>query len=597
MSNIKTPHAAVVVYNYKVRGSLKDLTSSQANSVNVIKITDSITSIKTLKHKAVPSGDFSITLAPSSNWVARLTPGSWLSIHMAQREITEDDLNNFNKETLRMIGRIDTVRVSIDVDAQTGTRNTSYTISGKDWGQALETSLFIDPMVLDQSSDQIGQAVRLGLGVLVAGANGQAGWSSPYTLMDRILTLWGSSDLASKQGASVSGITQNNPQKLFPYSNLIMPTTLRDAMGASNSNLSSILRNRLSAHSGSMRKYGKISPMAEAIGAIDAKLVIGAHPVWGILNEASNPLLSELITEISFDNDNAALPTLYRRIKPFNVTADPNKTWYGSYFNITRTKIPADDVIRIETGTNWRDSYNFATVIPDTSLLTGQDALQVSQAVMRVKGGIINNNHQISREGLRPFIASTRFVPLMKGAQPKDSTSVAAQTAINSSGGPVANLPELTATAAKELGNAKTYDKNQINIEGLVEWSKLISQWYFNTQNMLNGTISFMGQSDYIAAGNNIHIDATLLGDTAYIEPQIDNKTTQALLHIESVQHRFTYSPQAGRSFVTDIAFVRGVFTDDKCTKLFSTSEFAVEIDNSEISDPLDENLANVYKS
>lgn len=600
MSNIKTPHAAVVVYNYKVRGSVVDVTAVQANSVSTIKITNSIMSIQTAKHKATPSGTFTIVLAPSTNWIAKLTPGSWLSIHMAQREITENDLNNFNKQTLKMVGRIDSVRVSINVDSQTGTRSSIYTIEGKDWGQVLETNLFVDPMVLDNTDDNLGQAVRFGLGVLVAGPDGKSGWVSPNGLMGRLLKLWGSSELASTQGASLGGVVKS-PTKVFPYSTMTLPKPLSQAMNITTSSLSSLLRSKLSTHSGTLTSYNKLQPIAEATGTIDPKLVIGGHPIWGLLNEACNPLLAELITEISFEKS-SAFPVLYRRIRPFRVVFDESDKWCGSFFNVKRTKIPTSDIVRIETGTNWRDSFNFATVIPDTSLLTGDDAKQVGLAVARLKNGVKNNDNQISREGLRSLLPSTRFIPLKPGAKPEDNDVVATNmsSAVFNGQGPSANAPSaseaLKASAKNTLGKTSVFSKDQLDISGLNAWSRIMTYWYFNTHNMLNGSISFMGQENYIAVGDNINIDADVLGDTAYIESQVKDKTTQALMHIESVQHRFLYSPQSGRSFVTDIAFVRGVFTDDQCSDLINPSEFAVEVNNTDITNPLDENFANVYK-
>ncbi len=78
---------------------------------------------------------------------------------------------------------------------------------------------------------------------------------------------------------------------------------------------------------------------------------------------------------------------------------------------------------------------------------------------------------------------------------------------------------------------------------------------------MLNGTITFVGRSEYIGAGDNIRFPADLLNPT----PNINKKTNEIsenqliLAHVENVSHSFTVQPNGAREYITTINFVRGI--------------------------------------
>src|SRR5271169_1522042 len=95
----KTPHAAVLIWNYEDRLGAED--SPDAIEVNtvigpVLISTVSLMSISTKKSKGEPVGRFEINLAPTKNWVSDLTSGSWMVIMMSQNPITKADIANVN---------------------------------------------------------------------------------------------------------------------------------------------------------------------------------------------------------------------------------------------------------------------------------------------------------------------------------------------------------------------------------------------------------------------------------------------------------------------------------------------------------------------
>ena len=142
-----SPSAKVIIYNYKDRGG--DKPPSPLLSVHEIDVSEDVVAINTQKSKSEPSGSFMIQLAPTHNWVNVITPNSWLVIAISRNPIEE-----LNYKTIKMIGRVDTIRTQSSID-QTGTVRTSYMVAGRDWGQIFEGYVNIDPAFVGQSTGLI----------------------------------------------------------------------------------------------------------------------------------------------------------------------------------------------------------------------------------------------------------------------------------------------------------------------------------------------------------------------------------------------------------------------------------------------------------
>ena len=149
------PQASVIVWNYNDRMALPDGAQNTQEIDETIYLDEHITSIKTNKSKSEAAGVFEINLAPTYNWVNRLTTGSWLAINMSQG-------TTFGKyaaqETMKMLGRIDSIRVQANID-ENGTRSTSYTISGRDWASIFDNSLYVDSLALGAGASEVGNAM------------------------------------------------------------------------------------------------------------------------------------------------------------------------------------------------------------------------------------------------------------------------------------------------------------------------------------------------------------------------------------------------------------------------------------------------------
>ena len=134
---IRTPHAAVIIWNYKER--LGNYGASDVHDIEeVIVSSKTLIGISTSKRKSSPVGQFELRLAPNINRVAKLTPGSWCAIMMSQRALppigSDGKILTADEKSMKMLGRIDSVRVAVDVDQETGARRTEYLVTGTDWG-------------------------------------------------------------------------------------------------------------------------------------------------------------------------------------------------------------------------------------------------------------------------------------------------------------------------------------------------------------------------------------------------------------------------------------------------------------------------------
>jgi hypothetical protein len=213
----------------------------------------------------------------------------------------------------------------------------------------------------------------------------------------------------------------------------------------------------------------------------------------------------------------------------------------------------------IDAGTNWRDRVNFAEILFDDSVIKKYaETLQSS-----IKAGAqIRDDAALSREGLRPMILNTKFFP------PPDKISQFAQTA-----------------------SAVQFSPLAINC-----WKFLLKAWYFNTHNMLNGSVSIIGQNNFIGVGENILIPVQALGTQPNFfagMSLIDPSNAFLLVHVESVTHQFAVNENGARSYITMIQFVRGIFTNAKGELL--TPYFYGAIDsNSQLLPPILEQYPNV---
>lgn len=570
--SILTPYAAAIVWNYADRFGTLNLNKDKNTEVDqVVLSTLSLKSIQTTKSKGGPAGNFELRLAPTKNWVTVLSPGSWMCLLMSRTPITKDDLENkADAKKVKWFGRIESVRVTVTVNQKTGAKQTEYIVQGTDWGSIFNTTLYIDPSLGGSTKDasSIGHAAQLIYAHQIKLLKGRL--PSTTENIGVLMKLWGNpGPTAAEQVKKESGYIAK------PIVNFTIPLKVAKYFGFTSNNSVSLidivkpitgkLRPRFVADTESEDRYTEIR---EALGVVLPSDVLGNHNFWSVMIGQSNQVLNEMMTDLRWDNGKVELG-LYKRIRPFitdmdsltkdkQKVGDDKKADYRSiadtaseFKHLRRIRIPIHEVISFNAGTNWRDKFNLVEIQLDRGL-NKEDF----NPVIKIQSQFYDEE-AFGREGLKPMLARTRQFPSDKN------------------------------------GNI---DARGLKV--LTSWKYLLKEWYFNVHRMLNGSITFFGQDDYIQVGDNIIVDSKVMGLSYNTnEATIKNRDKSFLLaHVESVQQDFTVGPNGERQWVTSVQFVRGIITDTN-GETFKDSDGMVEQDTTIVQVSQELNNANVIST
>lgn len=561
-SKVKTPHAAILVWNYNDRigtpdgafneTGVKDLNSIEKEAPPVIVSTLSCVSIQTSKSKGQPDGQFNLVLAPFKNWVSTLTAGSWCVILMSNEPITEKDLKKANKNHVKMFGRIESVRCETQVD-EDGARRTLYYVSGVDWGHIFNSILYIDNLIAapnDPKSQGNTAAVAIRNALF-----GNQGSPQSFAVRQNL------SNILDVMGKNLAGYTETG-DTIGRLSNSIYEFTLPDKVieffdfrDAENKKIKAKSINKmLSLITGSLVSNNVYKDRLESVGFIDPFSLQGTHTLWQILLENSNPALNEMLTDMYWNDDNSVQLRLYNRIRPFsyknfNPKAGSSNELRSYFQNLNTHQLDPIEVISVNAGTNWRDKFNFVEIKPQFQefAVVANWYKQKSQ---------VFDSEAFKREGFRPLIFDTKQFP---------------------SGGEKGGL-------ATDVG----IDWSQLEV-----WAKLMREWYFGTHRMLNGTIVIHGSTKYMGVGDNIRFDAGLVNPTPNVNIATKKKGVNQyiLAHIENISHSFSVNQDGARSYRTTIQFVRGIVVNENNVNV---GEGLLDQDATKLSQADDRNTSNV---
>ena len=566
-SEIVTPHAGVIIWNYEDRIGSEGTDKAHKIQQTIIN-TASLVSIKTNKSKSRPAGNFEFELAPTFNWVSRITPGSWCAI-LASRTVpipkqSNKKVKKADQRTLKMLGRIDSVRAVVDVDQQTGTRMTRFVVAGRDWGSVFDTKLYIDPIYRNNNVDKdgfIATAMRMVYEDMILEWDFGQDVPSTSQTCKAIINFWGAplAKIAPKIEAKLAKLSQDENIKpplkvqIAPTGQFKLPDEVAEFMHTDLTNFggSNETNGLITLIDGRLVDYDTYSgDLDESQGFIDPMSLFTINSFWELLQDNCNNVLNELVTDLVWHDDwsvsklgiesSFTKPTfgLYKRVKPFvnrnehlieieAAKESPLDTpivsdLISSFKNVKYNDIPLEDVISFNAGTNWQEKINFIEVRPTPQLIKNElsVATKFDQQTIDKKA--------YEREGFKPMIVPVKHLDLRKHGEQA--------------------LFKCTA------------------------WKHLLREWYFNTHVLLNGAVSFIGQDDYIQVGQNIRIPVQVFGDGAFslsdtIARQL-NQDVYFLAHVESISHQISINPNGARKFITTVQFVRGIVVDSDNTMI-----------------------------
>lgn len=567
LSKIVNPQAAAIVWNYEDRINASGATDPHKIEQIIIN-TGSLISMSTQKSKGNAAGSFELRLAPTYNWVARLTPGSWVVVLMSQnkplQEMSPTNPGKADPELVKMLGRIDSVRAVVDVDQSTGARRTHYIVTGQDWASVFDTTLYIDPIVRNSvlQDGSIAHAARIIFNnYLLDWTKNNVALPTPTQVIDAIIKVWGAPLSAMDLDAQFasSPITLTTLPTFSSTAQFQLPKEVVGYFGGFGKNIAITtavnFADIIKIYAGTLKSYDSYSgDNQEAYGIPDPAKFYGTNSFWQLLVENSNNVLNELVADMRWEGNKANL-ALYNRARPFinrnsfdGHDLDQVKLNTSYFKNVRKIEIPLEDVISINAGTNWRDKVNFVEIRLGPNLAEENYEAQIkldSQTTDR---------RAYERDGFKPMIPVANYLPYK------------------------ANQPGIL--AAKEA----------------LQWKNLLREWHFNTHLMLNGAVSFIGQNKYIQVGDNIMIDMSVLGASSVNAFQVNSAGAYLLAHVESVSHQFSVEPNGGsRSFITTIQFVRGIVAD-KNGKMLGLSG-AAGFGSDPIDAALDRNASDLAQS
>lgn len=553
---IKTPHAAVIIWNYDDR--LGSEPTAKLNDVEqVIISTVSCKSISTSKTKSNPEGRFNIELAPFKNWISTITSGSWCAILMSNEPITKEDINGqASYAKLKMFGKIDSVRASVSVGAA-GERITTYSVSGVDWGYIFHNNIYVDNRIPNAKENNTTQANSLAIDInkSLFSADGTALIRSVHEMLREIIAITGKPLKFDQAGSQINRITSSVynftvPSKVLEYFGFIQ--------GDANKKTESLLiSDILSVITGNLKSKDSYSNKSEACGYINPMSLLGVHTFWQVLLEHSNAPMNEMFAEMRWEKvvEKNGKQTyrpklaLYNRIKPFSLKSGGIRSQFK---NVRHHLLDPLTVVAVDAGTNWRDKFNFTEIKPNFENLTLYENWYATKS-QRLDPLAFN------REGFRPLIVETRQFPFESGNTPADFKP---------------------------------------NYDELASWSELLKEWYFDIHRMLNGTIALTGVDSYIAVGDNIKFDAGLLNPSPNMnQGQVAKKTTEntyILAHVETISHSFRVDENGARNFTTNIQFVRGILVNSSNEPI---SEGKLDKFASSVKPTDDRNRTNIISS
>ena len=544
-SLIRTPHAAIKIWNYIDRISAHGADKHQANLIKEeIVSTVSCQAIQTFKSKGDPVGRFNFVLAPTRNWISVITPGSWCVIMMSNEPLNENSFKKADPKLVKMFGRIDSIRAEVSTDSD-GTRKTVYLVSGEDWGCMFNTILYIDPIVAAAKDTKDSQGnVLFSVVEKYLLQNGNV--PQKYTVYDNLqmlLSILGKPLLEDVKVDRLAKATYSiaMPEQASRFFNFVDRSGKITYEQKLNKSIKLVV--------GKLVATGKYVHVNDGIGWVNPFALVGQNSFWQVLMDNCNHALNEMFTEIRWLKNGPQL-TVFSRIKPFSYGPTLTKSSLRSKFTLLPVhKLESSSVISINAGTSWKEKYNFVEI-----------KLEFSE--LHLYGDVTKNKCQASssvnvynREGFRPLIFNIRQAP------------------------------------GSSVGDLKKLDPTQLQ-----PWANLIKEWHFDTHRLLNGQLTMTGSSEYIEVGNNILFDAGLINATPNFNSASKDKSSNnfILAHVESVTHNFDVASDGARQFRTTVQFVRGILVD-KELKLIG--EGALDKDSRKLTKDDSKNTASVIAS
>ena len=399
----------IVVFSWKSRSSNKSASDSDLSDSTAFDISKYITSVNMTKSMDSPSGQFEIGLANDRDWKQTIKKGMWLVIYTSndgdlaisekknditvgiEKKVKADSVSTIKlqgqRDKIRMIGRVDTVRSKGSTGAERGDFNVNFVVSGRNYGVVYEeTEIWHNQVQYDSTllnttnavlnSDQIKTVDGLlkTLHDLFFAADNLVKDPNKRGSLTSIARQW----LLPSQLFTVLGLTST--RKTSYYGDLpgifnFGETPATFPVESPTALLNGVVWSRLKAHS--------IEPY---------------HELYVELSDAGEPKLNFRLMPWVVDSRNALnkFPTI--------ATKAGNSLFYGREEN-GQVEIENIDIIDWDVGEDDHTRYNLFWSTLNTSLITTQTSNAILGNNDPETGFPRLNQNSIKRHGLRKLFS------------------------------------------------------------------------------------------------------------------------------------------------------------------------------------------------
>jgi hypothetical protein len=499
-------------------------------------------SVSTSKDSHVSS--MNAVLMPGKNYLAEVFPTDWIMAWIVNSEAKAKDLKarikrldpcNLFDDGLKFIGRVQSVRKSLNIESGSGYKTMRYQVQALG-GKEFDSSIFYDQQLGEEQSSLGQYLARFNIGISDifnaasdASSRGKGGIDSNKVIPTLLKLMLGDGippRAASPGGLQIAeGLTSvDEAQYAYAVPVEIGKLLGRDAPSKQSGVLSyadlfelliGLQKYSFSAGNGlnvfipdGLSQPGLIPDDIRADdvpggsrrvtpfplkGEFQPRPVpLVNTPVWSLLDQFLNPAVNEMYYTLRVNPEGKVVPTLVVRQLPFStpMAVDVMGSDVTGFLELPRWVVHPILVESFDVGRSDATHFNFIHIYGQAS--AEMSGLGITEQIIR--NPPIRDEQDIKRNGIHPYM---------------ETVSCSIDDTVN----------------------------------GPKVWMSIVSDFLMGQQLTLNGSIAMRGIQSPICPGDNIEFDGTVY-------------------HIESVAHLCSIGPTGNKSFTTALALTHGIRSD-----------------------------------
>lgn len=486
------------------------------------------TAITTTDSKISPTPGVSITLKMGKyNYLTAIAPGDYMFVNIlnseAQAKVVSDRVSaqksvNLPEHGFKGMYKVQSVRKTISIDPQSGTRVMACTVQGHAFTELNNTIYFNaqlatgevknDFLFLTTISDKWRQLIT------------KKAFPSVQYLVAVIYSMFVGVGAPDRKTQLRHGLFQNYNEHFFVPTMVgtLLGVETKSTVGIAVQDIYDLLfgKQQYSAGSSTAPQDG-LNPINLTDNGLMPRLrttnlecegnsYVQAEywqnvTAFSLMQQYLNSPINELYTTFKLNPNGNIMPTLIMRQIPFASQTYSDQT-ATKFLNLPRWKIDPNYIYSMNIGREEAARFNFVQGFGRVQMSANPDA-EISRQI--AEGNYVYDKQDIKKNGLRPKVFTSNFDIIT-------NVSVALK---------------------------RTYKSQQ--------WTRLIADAVIGGHLKLNGSVVVPGMVDPISVGDNLEI-----GDVVY--------------HIETISHQCNQSPNGDKKFTTSMELSNGVL-DSKVEK------------------------------